>query len=803
MRAGLNDAIALWRHGRHQEAERACTMLLTARTSDAIGARGLLAEIYSARGQYRAASEQLQHLAELEPHNAAGWRRLGDAQFANNDFEQSARSFRRAIELEPNNPRGHNNLGRALARTEGAAQALPSYRRALELNPDYSIAHNNLGMALVELDELSEALTSYRRAIELNGQFAEAIANQGNVLQRLGRGEKALECFERALKLQPAQLTVMCNCGSTLLQLRRPQQALAIYDHALKLLPDYAPAFTGRGNALKELRRFDEALEAYERALKLAPRDIDTHLSMAGTLLDLERFEKVAECCERLRAIEPDQPRALLLQGLASQYRGGTHLEDAVRAFARLRQVAPDTQYALGALLHNSSTIFDWSHDGLVDEIVERIAQGKPAISPLAMLAMSDSASLQLQCARITVEGFHAVPASPTWPVPTERRDKIRIAYISGDFRDHPLAYLMIGVFEKHDRDRFEVIGVSLSEPVGNAFGFRILNSLDLFIDARKQTDEEVAQLLRDCYIDIAIDLSGITRGNRLNILANRAAPIQVNYLGYPATMGASFIDYIVADDFVIPPDSRQHYAEKVAYLPDCYQANDDRRAIDAERPSRVSLGLPEQGFVFCSFNSCYKITPHMFGLWCRLLRARPGSVLWMLAESLLAETNLRAAAERQGIDPNRLVFAGRLAYDRHLARLQVADLFLDAFPFTAGTTASDALWAGLPVLTLPGEAFPSRMAGSLLRAVGLPELIAHDLEHYEERALQLSGANGELKTLRARLAQNRGSSPLFDTERFTRHLETAYELMHARRQRGDAPDHIQVPAVGQATSAP
>jgi predicted O-linked N-acetylglucosamine transferase (SPINDLY family) len=320
-----------------------------------------------------------------------------------------------------------------------------------------------------------------------------------------------------------------------------------------------------------------------------------------------------------------------------------------------------------------------------------------------------------------------------------------------------------------------------------------VVRAFDAFIDVSGQSDADTARLLHGMEIDIAVDLMGFTRAQRLNIFAHRFAPIQVAYLGFPATTGAPYIDYLLADDFVIPPQSQPHYSEAVVYLPECYQANDDRRLIADPGPTRAEAGLPGDAFIYCSFNNSYKVTPEVFDVWCRLLVAKPDSVLWLLADTEATQHNLRAAASSRGVDPQRLCFAGRLAYPYHLARLRLADLFLDSFPFNAGTTASDALWAGLPVLTCCGQAFASRMAGSLLRAVGLPELACADLGSYEEMALRLAANPQELSSLRAKLAANRTTHPLFNTARFTRHLEAAYTGMYERFRNGDAPAHFAV----------
>jgi protein O-GlcNAc transferase len=801
MASKLTDAVTLWRRGRHREAEQACAALL-ALSDDPTSALGLLAEIYSARGNFRAASEQLQHVTERHPADAAVWRRLGDAQFAAGAYSEAAGSFRRAIALEPGHPRAHHNLGRALVKLAQSGAAIDSYRRAIALEPNYAIAYNNLGMALVVSNCLEEALSCYKRALDLNPKLAEALGNQGNVLLRLKRGEEAVACFEQALALHPGDVTMLCNCGNALLQLHRVVPGMACFERALQLIPEFPAAHLGVGNALRDSRQFGAALAKYDRALALEPGHPDALINKAGALIDTEQFDAAIDCCGLLLQSQPDHPQALYLRGLARNYLGGLNYEQAVADLTRLWEVAPDLPFALGMLVHTSSMIFDWSRATRAADAVRATRDGKPLITPLALLAINDEAGLQLQCARDCVATTHPPAVEPIWKGERWRNEKIRIAYISGDLRDHALAYLMVGVFEQHDREKFEILGVSLREPVNNPFGARLVSALDAFIDVKAQTDQQVAQLLHDMKVDIAVDLMGITRGHRLNIFGHRGVPLQVSYLGYPGTSGASYIDYILADSVVIPPESRRFYAESVVYLPDCFQANDDRRAIAENRPGRGDVGLPLSEFVFCSFNSSYKITPQVFDIWCRLLHARPGSVLWMLAESALAQSNLRREVLVRGINPQRLVFAGRLPYEQHLARLGLADLFLDSFPFNAGATASDALWAGVPVLTCAGEAFSARMAASLLQAIGLPELVTTDLAAYEQLAVQLSASPEPLRALRARLAANRATFPLFDTVRFCRHLESAYETMYQRQQRGDPASHFSVAPQPTAATA-
>jgi protein O-GlcNAc transferase len=409
---------------------------------------------------------------------------------------------------------------------------------------------------------------------------------------------------------------------------------------------------------------------------------------------------------------------------------------------------------------------------------------------------------VQLQAARHFAQDTIRRAPKPLWNGSVWRNDRIRIAYLSGDFRRHPVGHLVVDLLERHDRARFEVIGVSFGPDDRSDLRARIASAFDRFIDVRTRSDREVAQLLLDLRVDIAVDLTGHTKGSRPAILAFRPAPIQACYLGFPGTMGVDFIDYILADATVIPADRQQFYAEKVVQLPDCYLPHDGKRTIAAHTPSRQELGLPE-GFVFCCFNNSWKITPALFDVWMRLLRAVEGSVLWLTRDSPEAESNLRREAAARGVDPARLVFAGRLPRtEDFLARQRAADLFLDTLPYNAHATASDALRVGLPVLTCRGESFSGRVAASLLEAVGLPELATHSLAEYESLALRLARDPSALRALSERLEQNRATSLLFDTDRLRRHIEAAYRTMWEIWQRGERPRSFAVAPENDETFA-
>ena len=551
-------------------------------------------------------------------------------------------------------------------------------------------------------------------------------------------------------------------------ELRRYAEALASYDLALSARPDYAEALNNRGSVLHELRRYAEALASCDRALRVRPDYTDALYNRGATLQELKRYEEALASYERALAIKADHPHAF----------GG-----AADCVMKLCDWDKRTRFAADLNGHVSGK--------------------KSIISPFLFLGYSGDPALQLQCARNYIENKIPLPLPPYWSGQTWHHDKLRVAYLSPDFSSHATAFLTAELFELHDRSRFEIIGVSFGVDDRSEMRRRLVAAFDEFHDVRGNSDKEVAKLLNDRQVDIAVDLAGYTTDSRPGIFAHRPVPIQVNYLGFPATMGADFIDYIIADAIVLPVEQQPYYTEKVVYLPDCYQVNDTKRKIAERTPTRQEMGLPEHAFVFCCFNNNWKITPEIFDVWMRLLHQVEGSVLWLLWDNDGAERNLRKEAQRRGIDLSRLVFAGRLPLAEHLARHRLADLFLDTLPYSAHTTASDALWAGLPVLTCKGEAFAGRVAASLLHAVGIPELITSNREDYQTLALKLARDPALLAEIKAKLVRNRDTCPLFNTERFARHIEAAYTTMWETWQRGEGPKSFSVEPIDRRPSWP
>ncbi len=691
----------------------------------------------------------------------------------------------------PDSLHGHMNssLDRTLERGAALhgggdpAAAAVLYEEILRHHPAHADALHLLGVAHTQLGRPQRGVELIGRSLALNAAQPVAAANLGNAWLALNRPDEALAAYDRSLALWPGYGLAAFGRGNALTALGRSAEALQCFDDAVRATPRFAEALHARGNLLLKLDRLPEAVASFDAVLELAPALASAHAGRGHALSGLGRMEAAIAAYDRAVECDPALADAWLSRGIALAMQG-RHGEAAV-SFTRVLEIDPNHPYAAGARLHARLQECDWTQfDASRQAVVDAMEQHGQADFPFSFLAVCDSPTLQLACARQFSRHFRATPP-PLWAGERYDHDRIRIAYISADFLEHPTSYLLAGLFEKHDRRRFEITGVCLQHDVGSPTGRRVRSAFERLIDADALTDAALVQLLRELEIDIAVDLMGYTGEHRTNILAYRPAPIQVNYLGFPATMGTADVDYLIADEFLIPPETRAAYSERVVLLPDCFQANDDRRPGAGDLPTRHDVGLPESALVWCSFHSSYKLNPALFDVWARLLRQVPGSVLWILANHASVERNLRTAAQARGVDPGRLVFARSVPYPQHLARLPLADMCLDTLPFNGGATTSDALWAGVPVLTCAGQSFAARMSGSLLRAVGMSELITHSLEDYERVALQLA-APGRLRELRTRLAERRATAALFDTDRFRRHLEAAFIAMVETPRLGD-----------------
>ena len=693
----------------------------------------------------------------LTPDYADAYYDRGSALLELEQHQAALECFKQAIALKPDYAEAYNDLGYTLTLLNQYPAAVANYNQAIALKPDYPDAYINRGLAMQELEQYQTALESYNQAIALKPDAEKAFSNRGIVHYLLKEYPSALESYNQAIALNPNLPEAYCNRGLVFQNLGQYQAALEEYAQALVLKPDYAEAYTNRGLAFQSLGQYQEALEEYAQAIVLNPDTVEAYNNCGVILAKLKQYQA------------------------------------ALVAFDKVIALKPDFKFLFGQRLHVKSHLCDWNDfENECKLLQEKIERSEKAADPFIVLSLINAPSLLRRSADIYAQDKYSVnqplPKIAKYP----KKNKLRIGYFSEDFRNHPVSILMAELFESHDRSQFELTAFSFGPDSQDEMRVRVGAAFDNFIDIRNQTDREVALLARQLEIDIAIDLGGYTGDCRTGIFALRAAPIQVSYIGFLGTMGADFIDYLIADPVIIPEAAKHYYAEKIAYLPS-YQANDSKRCIADREFTRNELGLPEQGFVFCCFNNNYKINPLIYDSWMRILKAVEGSVLLLYVDNDECQINLSKEAELRGINPRRIIFGERLPVPEYLARYRCADLFLDTLPYNAGTTASDALWVGLPVLTCMGETFASRVAASLLTAIRLPELITASLVDYEAMAIGLATHPTKLKEIKGKLAHNRLTTPLFNTPLFTRHIEAAYMAMYERYQADLPPDPIYV----------
>jgi predicted O-linked N-acetylglucosamine transferase (SPINDLY family) len=828
--AQFDQAYALHLQGQLNAAETAYQALLQRHPND-FDLLHLLGMIQGQRGNFTEAAALVKQALAIDPGSMAALSTFGNCLRGLHRHSEALACYDKALAVQPDNADALCNRGATLRDLGRLAEALDSYDRALDVDLDCSTAHFNRGIVLAELKRYAEACDSYDRALTLDPQNREALNNRGMALRSIRRHPEALASFEQVLALCPDDPIALCNCGTALHDLERYADAVVSYSQALAICPKYAEALINRGATLRQLHRHVEALDSIESAIRLDPDSAVAHFYRGVVLGDLNRFEEALTCYgetlrlqpynveahnnrgtmlralrrhddalrsyDLARAVRPDHPSLLFNRG--NLLLDLKRMEEAVEDFARLVLVEPDYKFAQSYLLHAKMSCCDWRDlYAIRAEISARTQQGKRSAHPFNVLGVFSSAAELRRCAEIYASQ-QGPRTSSLAPVSRASRtgDRICIGYVAGEFRHQATSILMTELFERHDTGRFKLIAFDNGWDDGSAIRKRQEKVFAHMVDISRLGDWQAATVIRDFQVDILVDLNGYFGHGRTGVFSHRPAPIQVNWLGFPGTLGADYMDYIVADPRIIPKEHEVYYSEKVVRLPDTYQVNDSKREISPHTPTRAESRLPARGFVFCSFNNNFKITPEVFDVWMRLLGKVQDSVLWLLEDNAAASRNLRSEAAARGIAPERLIFAPRMSLPDHLARHRLADLFLDTVPCNAHTTASDALWAGLPLVSCMGKTFAGRVAGSLLHAIGLPELITENLAEYEALALKLATTPAFLADLRSRLARNRHTHPLFDIDRFRRHLESAYTTMYQRWSRGEAPASILVSTHG------
>lgn len=765
-----------------------------------------------------------------DPRNYQCLHQLGMIEYRIGNFERALECLRRSLLINPDYADGLSDLAQVLSAMGREEDALKVCERAVAANPSHAGAFRNLGNLLLRQGRLQDARIAYVRAVELDPEFAAAYASLADVLAAEGRLEEALLACDRAISLAPNQSFAYGVKGSVLHRRGKFAEAARAYARALQINPDIGILHARLANALRTIGRFEEALEANQRAVDLDPTDAEAHSSLGLTLQAMGRTEQALTAYRQAITIKPRFLDAYTHLGLL-QHRTGRR-EDAIRAFQAAISIDPECEFALTHLaglhrekgeleeaaaayrrlaatkagappvaLYDYCTLrrqfCDWDRlDADEAKAVAALLSGTERVPPFASMFMQCTPADRLGIAQHWAQGFVIGTATRLGAANPERatnpEGRLRIGYLSSDFRDHPTAGIVADLVEHHDRKRFEVFAYCWSHDDNSEARTRLMGAFDNVVDLHTFSNADAARRIRDDGIDVLIDLKGYTPDARTLVLASRPAPVQVSFLGYPATMGASFVDYLIADPFVAPMDHAPRYSEKLVHLPDCYQPPDSKRTT-ASFVDRGACRLPENGFVFCAFSNPAKITRQVFLIWTRLLQKVPGSVLWLLDAGDAARRNLELEAKATGIDPSRLIFAPVVPQDQHLARYRVADLFLDTLPVNAHSIAGEAIWAGLPLLTCAGDCFAGRVGGSLLKAAGVPELVTHSLVDYEMQALRLATESGMLESLRGRLERARNSAPLFNAPQYARNLESAYAYMVLQHAHGRAPEAFAV----------
>ena len=740
-----------------------------------------MVDLYKSGNSQKAHAEGLKFLGKYG-QNFDVLHLLGTIEIADGLVKEAWSSWVKALEMKPDHLFLLNKMG-SLARSIGKENEAESFfQRAIASDPSQPEAHFNLGNCFSVREDWLSAIQSFTNAIECNPKFVQAYNNLAIALQNYGRPDEAVKVLETALTQSPKEPLLHVNKARALQAMSLPKAAIAYlnqcldnigsnfeiltvladleatdndfasakvhYQQALGLQPESEVVHNNYGNMLQSTGHLDEAMFHYKEAVKLNPRFYQALQNLCNILNARKDYAQSLVYLEQVRAINPDSPYLAGMQ--------------------------------MNARLH-TCTWDDW--DIYSKEVENGVSQGLKTVNPFPPLAFFTQLDLQTRSAALwsTNECAEKNVLPKLHRKPRAAGQKIRVGYFSADLYTHATALLMAGVLEAHDHQQFEWVAFSFGPSQQDALSNRVRAAFDKFIDVRSYSDRVVAQLSREMGIDIAVDLKGFTQEARTGIFAERAAAIQVNYLGFPGSMGSTYIDYIIADKVIIPDELKKHYSEAVVRLPYCYQTNDNKRLIAPNVPSRQSQGLPEHGRVLCSFNNNYKITPIVFDVWMRVLNRFSDCVLWLLQDNPRAVENLKLEASRRGVDPARLVFAPRMRNDEHLARHQLADLFIDTFPCNAHTTASDALWAGLPMVTCAGETFASRVAASLLTTMDMPDCVTYELASYEQKIVSLLEQSQSLQVLRERVASGRAQSPLFDTNAIARQLEEAYKLMMQR----------------------
>lgn len=746
-----------------------------------------------AQGNIIAAAQLYAEILKLHPNHLESLQLSGAAALQLKNYQKSYELLTKAINIDSNDPSLLNNRGLALQNIEKLSEALDDFNKALLLNPTYAEALNNKGTVLRKMGKQSDALLCFEHALKARPNFFDAIVNQGSIFAEQMHYKSALNNYNAALRISPRHVTTLVKRGDCLLSMKQGDAAFSDYLQATAITPQYTEAWLKAAKILKDQREYEKSINILTNALNYLPKESTIH-NFIGNLYH-ENFDYTNAIIHYEKSINLDPKFVDPYVHMGNSLTSIGKLAEASDMYQKGWLLNKERPYLLGTLIHSKMKICDWKDfNHLIDEM-KTLSQSNIATSnPFVTLSFCDDPKIQLDTAKIYFKNKFKKTANHQQSKTHIKNDRIRIGYISADFREHAVSYLTTDLFSLHDRNDFEVYGFSTQQCTATNFQNELISHFDHFHDISKKSDDDAHKFIQNLSIDIAIDLGGYTLNSRPSIFAMRCAPIQINFLGYPATTGSDVHDYIIADDIVAPLSESMNFSESIIQLPHSFQVNPINRPQSFNPKNRSDVGLPLDAFVFCAMNNSYKITPTIFKQWTQILAQTPNSILWLYADNKETENNLKKQATEHNISIDRLFFAPKLGYADHLQRYELADLFLDTYPYNAGTTASDALWMGLPVLTLKGNTFVSRMAASILRSVELTELISDSAEMYTKKAIELGNNIQKTQAIKKLLLEKRNEFNLFNTSIWVKYLEYAYKTALIRAKSGEAPQHIQVP---------
>ena len=759
-------------------------------------------------GKLKASIKSFEKALSIKPDYAEANNNIGSVFKELGQSDNAIMSFKKAIQIKPDYFEAHYNLGQTFQDLDNIEASVSSYEEALVIKPNFAELHNNLGVIYQGIGEIDSARQHLEDAVRIMPEFVEAFNNLGNIYKELNLHERAINCYKNAVAINPDLADGYFNLGSVLQEQKQFDLAINSFEMAISIDPNFSAAYFNIGNILQDLGQLDEAVQSYQKTLKIKQDNTEAYYELGLTFMQLGKLDASIDSYKKALLINPNYGD--VHNSLGNVFNQVGQLEEALLSYENALSISPEYpevyfnlgnlmldlnqldkavanyEYALklkpgidcnfGNLFHTKMHLCSWDDfSNNLEELLKKINHNEKTISPFALSALIDDAKIQLKNAVVFAKEKLPKNNILSKIKNYSNHKKIRIGYFSADFREHPVSYLTAELYELHDRGQFEIYAFSFGPDTQDVMNLRIKKGVDNFYDVHTMSYKDIVLLSRSLEVDIAIDLGGFSANNRLEIFAMNVAPVQINYLAYPGSLGADFIDYIVADKILIPKDQKCNYSENIIYLPNCYMPQDSSRQISDKPITRWDCNLPEDSFVFCCFNNTFKITPKEFDIWMRLLSKIDGSVLWLIETNNLSEVNLKVEAKKRGIEPDRLIFAKKIAVEEHLSRQKLADLFLDTFNFNAHTTASDALWVGLPVLTKIGKGFAARVASSLLTSLEVPELITTSEKEYETLAIDLAMNPEKLSLIKKKLVDKRITAPLFDTIAYTKNLENAY----------------------------